>query len=134
MSIRATDAALLFLRISGSLLLFSVHGLPKLGHFSHELTVIEDPFNLGAPLTLSFALFAEVVCPLLIALGVMTRLSSVPILILLLVSLVFVHPSWTLEEGQFGWLLLIVFTTLLIAGPGRYAVSSSAPGRRLIFQ
>lgn len=134
MNTRATDAALLFLRITGSLLLFFVHGLPKLVHFSHELTVIEDPLHLGAPLTLSFALFAEVICPVLIALGVLTRLSTVPIIILLLVSLVFVHPTWTLEEGQFGWLLLIVFTTLLIAGPGRYAASLSSPSRRLIFQ
>jgi putative oxidoreductase len=33
-----------------------------------------------------------------------------------------VHPEWTLLEGQFGWLLLIIFTSLLIAGPGRLVV------------
>ena len=39
----------------------------------------------------------------------------------LLVSLVVVHPGWTIAEGQFAWLLLIVFTTLLISGPGALA-------------
>jgi putative oxidoreductase len=32
-----------------------------------------------------------------------------------------VHPQWSLDEGQFGWLLLILFTSLFIAGPGRLA-------------
>jgi putative oxidoreductase len=34
-----------------------------------------------------------------------------------------VHPEWTLFEGQFGWLLLIVFTSIFIAGPGRLALN-----------
>ena len=29
----------------------------------------------------------------------------------------------SLLEGQFGWLLLIIFTTLLISGPGRLVLS-----------
>ena len=47
-----------------------VHGLPKLLHYSVELTRIEDPFHLGAHITLLLAIFAEVVCPLLIVAGV----------------------------------------------------------------
>lgn len=122
MNLRSTDAALLFLRLAGSALLLTVHGLPKLLNFGHELTLIEDPLGLGAPLTLSLAIFAEVLCPLLIMLGLFTRAACVPILVVLLVSLLLVHPQWSLAEGQFGWLLLILFTTVLVAGPGRYAI------------
>ena len=56
----ASDVALCWLRISGCLMLMSVHGLPKLLHFQRELGLIEDPFGIGSGLTLSLAIFAEV--------------------------------------------------------------------------
>jgi putative oxidoreductase len=68
------------------------------------------------------AIFAEVLCPLLIIAGVLVRLACLPILAVLLIALLVVHPEWTLFEAQFGWLLLIIFTTLLISGPGRLAL------------
>ncbi|BDB19124.1 LysR family transcriptional regulator [Pseudomonas sp. CYM-20-01] len=113
------DLGLLFLRISGALFLLWVHGLPKLLNYSEQLKLIEDPFHLGATITLLLAIFAEVLCPLLIIAGVLVRLACLPILAVLLIALWVVHPEWTLFEGQFGWLLLIIFTTLLISGPGR---------------
>lgn len=113
------DLGLLFLRISGALFLLWVHGLPKLLNYNEQLKLIEDPFHLGATITLLLAIFAEVLCPLLIIAGVLVRLACLPILAVLLIALWMVHPEWTLFEGQFGWLLLIIFTTLLISGPGR---------------
>ncbi|MBT8765379.1 DoxX family protein [Metapseudomonas boanensis] len=130
MSLSSTDWALLFLRVSGCLLLLWVHGLPKLLNFSRELTVIEDPLHLGAWTTLGLAIFAEVLCPLPIILGVLTRLACLPILAVLLVSLILVHPEWSLAEGQFAWLLLIIFVTVLIAGPGNLSLYGRLPGRR----
>ncbi|MGX5218824.1 DoxX family protein [Pseudomonas segetis] len=118
----AVDWALLFLRVSVSLLLLQVHGLPKLLHFSQQAQVIEDPFGLGGALTVSLAIFAEVLCPLLVILGIFTRLACLPVVFLLLVSLLLVHPQWNLEDGQFAWLLLIIFTALAIAGAGQFAV------------
>jgi putative oxidoreductase len=124
----AQDLGLLFLRASGALFLLGVHGLPKLLHFNAQLALIEDPFHLGATLTLCLSIFAEVLCPLLILTGALARLACLPILFLLLVALLFVHPQWTVEEGQFGWLLLIIFTSVLIAGPGRLAIGTRFPG------
>lgn len=69
---------LLFLRVSASLFLLWVHGLPKLLHYSQQLTLIEDPFHLGANVTLCLAIGAEVVCPLLIIAGVWVRLACLP--------------------------------------------------------
>jgi putative oxidoreductase len=124
----ARNLGLLFLRLSGAAFLFCVHGLPKWLHYSEQLRQIEDPFHLGASLTLGLAIFAEVLCPLAIALGLLTRLACLPILTVLIIALALVHPEWTLEQGQFGWLLLIIFTTLLVSGPGRYALSHRLPG------
>jgi len=118
------DLGLLFLRLGGAGLLLSVHGLPKALHFRQQLGLIEDPLHLGAWPTLGFAVFAEVLCPLLIALGWATRLACLPILGLLLIALLVVHPQWSLEEGQFGWLLLVLFGTLALTGPGRYSLEA----------
>ncbi|AOE78933.1 DoxX family protein [Pseudomonas lurida] len=117
------DLGLLFLRVSGALFLLWVHGLPKLLNYSEQLKLIEDPFHLGASVTLLLAIFAEVLCPLLIMAGVLVRLACLPILCVLLIALGVVHPEWTLFEAQFGWLLLIIFTALLISGPGRLVLT-----------
>lgn len=117
------DLGLLFLRFSGALFLLWVHGLPKLLNYSEQLKLIEDPFHLGASVTLLLAIFAEVLCPLLIMAGVLVRLACLPILCVLLIALGVVHPEWTLFEAQFGWLLLIIFTALLISGPGRLVLT-----------
>lgn len=120
----AQDIGWLFLRVSGAMLLLWVHGLPKLLNYSTQLQSIEDPFHLGPNLTLMLAIFAEVLCPLLIMAGVLVRLACLPILCVLLIALGVVHPQWSLAEGQFGWLLLIIFTSLFIAGPGRLALNA----------
>jgi putative oxidoreductase len=116
------DAGLLFARLAGAALLLWVHGLPKLLHWRTELAHIDDPLHLGPSVTLACALFAEVVCPLLIGAGLFTRLACLPVLFLLLVSMVLVHPDWSVEQGQFGWLLVIVFGTIALAGAGRWSV------------
>ncbi|MFK0034594.1 DoxX family protein [Pseudomonas monteilii] len=118
-----TAAGLLFMRVMAALLLLFIHGLPKLLNWSGELQRIEDPFGLGAPLTLGLAVFAEVVCPLLLLLGIAARLSCLPVLAVLLVALVVVHPDWTLEQGQFAWLLVALYGGLALTGPGAYSVS-----------
>ena len=116
------DLGLLFLRLAGSFMLFYVHGLPKLLHYAHELTVIEDPFGLGPTVSLWAAIFAEALCPLLIAAGLFTRLACLPIIGVLLVAMLAVHPDWSIAEGQFGWLLLVIFTAIALCGPGQWRV------------
>ena len=126
-----TASGLLFMRVMAAVLLFSIHGLPKLLDWSGELQRIEDPFGLGAPLTLGLAVFAEVVCPVLLVLGVVARLACLPVLAVLLVALVVVHPEWSLEQGQFAWLLVALYGGLALTGPGLYSVSGLIGRNRL---
>nr|WP_122847700.1 DoxX family protein [Pseudomonas viridiflava] len=119
------DWGLLFMRVSVSLLLLHVHGLPKLMHWSVEVQRIEDPFGLGGTLTLGLAVFAEVICPVLLILGVWARLACLPILAVLAVAVLLVHPEWSLEQGQFAWLLMILFAGLAITGPGPLVIGKA---------
>ncbi|MFC7518536.1 DoxX family protein [Herbaspirillum sp. GCM10030257] len=114
------NAGLLFLRLTGSFMLAYVHGWPKMANYASELAVIEDPFGLGPHISLWSALLAELVCPLFIAAGILTRLACLPIIAVLLVAMFAVHPGWSIAEGQFGWLLLIIFTAIALCGPGRW--------------
>ena len=43
---------------------------------------------------------------------------ALPVMIITLVALVFVHPDWSLRDAQFAWMLLILFSTIAIAGAG----------------
>ncbi|MCU0126194.1 DoxX family protein [Pseudomonas vlassakiae] len=126
-----TASGLVFMRVMAAVLLFSIHGLPKLLDWSGELQRIEDPFGLGAPLTLGLAVLAEVVCPVLLVLGVVARLACLPVLAVLLVALVVVHPEWSLEQGQFAWLLVALYGGLALTGPGLYSVSGLIGRNRL---
>jgi len=106
-------------------MLLYVHGIPKILHYAHELTQIEDPFGLGPSISLWAAIFAEVLCPIAIVLGVATRLACLPIIVVLLIAMLAVHPDWSVAEGQFGWLLLIIFTTIALCGAGRWSLLSA---------
>jgi putative oxidoreductase len=124
-ALRATDLGLLFLRVGASVLLLIVHGLPKIRHFSSEEEAIEDPFHLGKRLSMYFAVFAEVLCPVLVILGLATRLASLPVMVISAIAIVRVHPEWTPQQAQFAWMLLIMFGTLVIAGAGHYSLAAA---------
>ncbi len=118
------DLGQFFLRVSSGLLLLCVHGMPKLLNWRTEILHIDDPLHLGNGLTLFCAIFAEVICSIFIILGLYTRLATLPILFLLFVAMIVVHAGWTLEQGQFGWLLIISFGSIALIGPGRYAIDA----------
>jgi putative oxidoreductase len=122
----SADIALLFLRVTGSVLVLLVHGLPKAIHYTREVNAIEDPLHLGHTLTIAFAIFAEVICPLLMIAGIATRIAALPIIAVTVIALALVHPEWTLADAQFAWMLLIIFVTVALGGAGRFRVRLSA--------
>lgn len=117
---------LLFMRVAAAVLVMHVHGLPKLLHWSSQVQLIEDPFGLGPTFSLAFAVFAEVFCPVLLILGIYARLACLPMLGVLAVALGVVHAGWTIEEGQFAWLLVILFAGLALTGPGPWVLGKRA--------
>jgi putative oxidoreductase len=120
----AANIGLLFLRVSSSALLLIVHGWPKIIHFSTELSIIDDPLHIDRLPTLLLAIFAEVICPLFIIPGLFTRFAVIPVLILLVVASIGVHPEWTIFEAQFSILFGIIFLALAITGAGKLSVDA----------
>ena len=122
---QSADIGALVLRI-GFVATFFMHGLDKLRNGLGQ--GVQDLIRGGLPGELMyFSYISEVLAPILIWLGVLTRLSTLTVMatmITILVVLPFpaglgVHGEWTFEVQL---LYLVVALTLFFIGPGRYRV------------
>ena len=115
------DIALLILRVVIGVLML-VHGFPKmLTLFSGE--PIQFPALIGTPaLSLGLAVFAEVICSVLIILGLGTRLATIPLIITMLVAVLLVHGADPFAKQEMGIHYLVSYVVLLITGSGKYSI------------
>jgi len=116
------DFGLLLLRVLfGSMMLFS-HGLSKISKFEQLSTTFPDPLALGSKASLILAIFAEVVCSILLILGLKTRLAAMPLLITMLVAAFIVHAADPWQKQEFGLLYGVTFLALIFTGGGRFSL------------
>jgi putative oxidoreductase len=112
---------LLVLRVGFSAMLL-VHGIQKIEIlFSSEIN-FSDPIGLGPTITLLLVLFAEIICPILIIVGIKTRLATIPPIILMFVAIVIVHKGDPIMARELAILYLIAFITIGLLGGGRLAL------------
>lgn len=121
--------ALLLLRVGAGTLLLAGHGWQKVVSFPELAAGFPDPLGIGSPLSLSLAVFAEVACALLVALGVRTRLAAVPPLVTMLVAAFVVHAGDPWAKKELALLYALPFLTLVLAGGGRYSLDTLLAGR-----
>ncbi len=99
------------------------HGVPKLFKLLEGGT-FADPLGLGPQVSLFLATFAEVACALMVAAGLLTRLSCLPLIVTMLVAAAIVHGADPWAKKEFALLYLIPFAVLLLTGPGRWSVDA----------
>lgn len=116
--------ALLFLRVAAAILLMT-HGIPKLQKlFSGEAIQFADPYGLGQSTSFFLITFAEVVCSILVILGAFTRLAVIPIMIGMATAVIFAHANDPFGVKEKPLLFFVIFTFLLMMGPGKYSVDN----------
>lgn len=117
-----SSLALLVLRVgSGSLML--THGIPKLMRlFGGDEIKFADPFGLGPVVSLSLAVFAEVVCSILVIMGFKTRLAAIPLIVTMLTAAFHAHLNDPFAKKELPLLFCIVFVSLLLTGGGSYSL------------
>lgn len=122
------DMGLLVLRLWLGLSLFLLHGLSKLKGFSEMSKQFPDPIGIGPATSLSLAVFAEVVCALLLAMGLLSRLAAAVLVIQMVVAFTLVHKMALSgpQSGELAFIYLAGFVTLLITGPGNFALDAKA--------
>ncbi|WP_373497284.1 DoxX family protein [Aquiflexum sp.] len=123
------DLGLAILRISTSLMLVP-HGWGKIENFSERLTTFRDPIGLGSALSLQLVIFAEFFCAILLALGFLSRLSLIPLIINMTVIVFVVHAGKPLSDKETALLYLVIFVFLMFSGPGKYSVDAQIKKNR----
>ncbi len=118
------DLGLLLLRVGFSALMLT-HGIPKLlqlisGNFSFG-----DPIGIGSTASLILTVIAEAICPILIIIGLKTRLSAIPVVITMAVAAFIVHGNDPLATKEMALLYLIGFLGIALMGGGRFGLSRS---------
>ncbi|ADX68445.1 DoxX family protein [Weeksella virosa] len=117
-----TNYALLFLRVSVSLLMLT-HGVTKLLNF-FDLAPLQfpDPLGIGPELSIILAILAEVVCSILLILGLWTRAVLIPLIVTMFIAIFMVHLHHDLATKELTIIYLIVYIVLMITGPGKFSL------------
>jgi putative oxidoreductase len=119
------DIALLILRVWASASLFIKYGLEKVMHFQEMETHFPNPIHVGVKVSLIYALIAEALCTLLIAVGFATRLAALLLVINFLVVFgVMDQFNFMKIDAEVVYLYLGIFITLIFTGAGRFSVDA----------
>jgi putative oxidoreductase len=120
---RNLDIALLLMRvgIAGFML---VHGIPKINMFNETPVQFMDFMGTGPEFSLALTIFAEVVCSVLLLVGLATRLAAIPLIITMLVAVLMVHGADPFDVKEMALHYLLVYVVLLLLGAGKYSLDA----------
>ncbi|GGH66052.1 DoxX family protein [Phaeocystidibacter marisrubri] len=119
---KGVDFSILILRLTfgGAML---VHGLSKWRKlFSGEEIDFIDPIGIGETESLVLAVFAEVVCAILLMIGWMTRFALIPLLATMMVAYFIVHWNDDFGSKEASLLYGVAYLALFITGPGQFSL------------
>jgi putative oxidoreductase len=127
----STDVGLLVLRLWLGLSLLLLHGWTKLSTFQQMAGKFPDPLKIGHQNSLILAILGEVVCSILIVLGLFTRFGALGSAITMAVAFFLVH-NHSLKmgpgSGELAYVYLGGFVVLFLTGPGKFSVDAKSRG------
>ena len=114
--------ALLFFRIAVALELLVAHGLKKIGIGVAIAETIPNPLELPEFFNQAFAIVANLIMPLFIAMGLFTKIAALPILAITLTGYFIVHFNDPIAVKDVPFMYSICFIFITIVGPGKYSL------------
>jgi putative oxidoreductase len=114
----------LFLLRLGIGLMMLKHGIDKATNFDATVAEFHQILPpLFSPLFSAVAaIFAELVCSLLVLVGLATRLAVIPLAITMSVAVIAVHWGGPFEDMETALLYGVCYLALLFTGPGSFSV------------
>ena len=103
-------------------LLLARHGFTKLMQFNSIKHSFLNFLHLGSTISLSLIIFAELVCGILLILGLFTRFACIPIIIGMLVVVFIASNGQIFAGGERGMIYLAATVTILFCGPGKISI------------
>ncbi|RFC55421.1 DoxX family protein [Brumimicrobium aurantiacum] len=121
-------STLILRAVLGLTMLFG-HGLPKLDVLLGEGEIrFADPLGIGVMLSLILAVFAEVVCSALLAIGLWTRYAVVPLIVTMIIAVFVVHAGDGLGKIELPLLYLAGYMGIFFLGSGKISVDHLIKG------
>lgn len=119
-----TDSGLLVLRVWLGLSMLALHGWGKFADYAAKAGKFPDPLGVGSAASLQLAIFAEVVCAVLLAVGLASRLSSALLAFTMGVAFFAVHGGALSGDGsgELAFIYMAGFIALCLTGPGRFSI------------
>lgn len=111
---------LLLLRFACAFML--LHGWGKFTDFSDGVADFPDPFHVGPAASKGLTVFAELFCTIFVVIGLFTRFALIPLIICMLVIIFIVHSGDPFGDKESAFIYLLMYLSLLLAGPGKYSV------------
>jgi putative oxidoreductase len=128
----SVDLALLVLRVWFGLTLVSLHGWSKFTGFAERSQRFADPFGIGPTASLALVVFAEVLCSVLLVLGLFTRFAALACAITMGTAFFYAHGGRLTGQGngELPFIFLGGFVALLLAGGGRFSLDGTSGSKR----
>jgi len=115
---------LLLFRVAASAELIAAHGLKKIGVGVAEAETVPNPLHLPEAFNQAFATAANLVFPLFVILGLLTRLATLPVLAVTLTGFLVVHLHDPILIRDTPYIYSVVFLLILAMGPGKYSLDN----------
>jgi len=120
----STDIGLLLLRLWAGGAMCLAHGIGKWSRFGEDPIPFGDPLGIGVAPSLFLAAAAESISAALVALGLLTRLNLVPLIITMAVAGLIVHGDDGFKRMELALVYLAAYAALLATGPGRFSLDA----------
>ncbi|TDI68687.1 MAG: DoxX family protein [Bacteroidetes bacterium] len=119
---RNIDLGLLILRVGLAAMLLT-HGIPKFLEFiGGNMSVVGDPIGIGGLVTTLLVILAEFIAPVLILIGLKTRMAAILVMILMSVAALVVHAGDPFGVKEKALLYLVGFTAIALMGAGKISM------------
>lgn len=116
------DIWLLVLRILVASFMLT-HGLPKFYKLMAGGEIqFREVFGMSAAVSLSLAVFAEVICSTFVFVGLATRAATIPLIITMLTAAFIAHADDPFGKKELPLMYSLIYITILILGSGKYSI------------
>ncbi|PKP37523.1 MAG: DoxX family protein [Bacteroidetes bacterium HGW-Bacteroidetes-14] len=126
---KTISLALLIIRAAAGLLMMT-HGWSKIQNFDNMVAGGFDPLGIGTSLSVILLIAAEFVAAIMIVLGLLTRLSAIPLVFAMGVAVFVAHAADPIAVKELAIIYLAVFAGLFFTGAGSFSLDYLLFGKK----
>lgn len=115
-------AALLLRLLFGGLFIW--HGYQKIEAYDQYVGMFPDLIGVGGRLSYQLVIFAEFGCGILVTLGLLTRLTVLPIMFCMCIAYFMAHKADAFDKKELVFVFLWMSVIVFILGSGKYSLDS----------